>query len=127
MSDIQECPALLVEFTTAMRGDWTHDETWQAITACKTAGFEWARIARGLVDLALRDEAVPTRPRDLWAAVRGLRSLPGTGTLPETGGQGGAEYLAAKAAITARTGMTGPQAVLRETGELELLREGHDP
>ena len=49
------------------------------------------------------------------------------GGAPDPSGQGGEAYLAAKAAITARTGMTGPQAALRETGEMELLREGPDP
>lgn len=125
MTGIRECPALLVEFTTAMREDWTGDEVWAAITACKTAGYEWARIARGLVGLALADEPVPTKPRDLWAGRRGLKSPPGTGTLPDPSGSGGAEYLAAKAAMRAR--VTGPQPVLRESGELELLREGPDP
>lgn len=125
MTELRECPALLVEFTTAMREDWTADETWAAIIACKTAGFEWPRIARGLIDLALTDEPVPTKPRDLWNARRGLRSLPGTGTLPELGGPGGSDYLAAKAAMKARA--TGPQAVLTEEAERELLRGGPDP
>jgi hypothetical protein len=55
-----------------------------------------------------------------WRRARGS----GKGT-PDPTGAGGADYLAAKAAMTARP--TGPQQALRQTGELELLREGPDP
>jgi hypothetical protein len=57
-----------------------------------------------------------------WRRARGS----GNGT-PDPSGSGGAEYLAAKAAMRARTGMTGPQSALTEEAERELLREGHDP
>jgi hypothetical protein len=124
-SAVREAPRELLALVCAMRSDWTTEETWSAILACKTASFEWHRITRGLVDLALRDEPVPTRPKDLWAAIRGLRSLPGTGSGPDPTGEGGADYLAAKAAMAARA--TGPQARLTATGELEFLREGPDP
>lgn len=122
MTDIRECPELLIVFTTSTRLDWTADEVWAAITACRTAGYDWGRIARGLVELALKDEAVPTKPRDLWNAVRGLRSMPGTGGTPDRSGAGGADYLAVKA----RTFGTGPQPALTADAE-EALREGHDP
>lgn len=125
MTEIREAPRELVALALAIRPDWTEAETWSAVLACKTASFEWAKIARGLVNLALRDEPVPTSPRDLWAAMRGLRSQPGTGSGPDPSGEGGADYLAAKAAMRARA--TGPQPVLGQTGELELLREGPDP
>jgi len=47
------------------------------------------------------------------------------GGTPDPTGEGGAEYLAMKAALRARA--TGPQPRLTGTGELEFLREGADP
>lgn len=46
------------------------------------------------------------------------RRASGSSRVPDADRPGGSEYLAAKAAIRARTGTTGPQ---------EALREGHDP
>jgi hypothetical protein len=127
VTEIRECPALLAEFTCSMREDWGHDETRAAILACKTAGLDWGRITRGLVDLALRDEEPPTEPRDLWARVRGLKSAPGTGAPldPRVKERLFGQFQAVTDAHRNRA--TGPQPALTEDAERELLREGHDP
>lgn len=69
----------LIAFACATRPDWTQQETWAAVYAARTAGLDWARLAARLVDIAFREEETPTRPRELWDDVRGLRNLPGTG------------------------------------------------
>lgn len=125
MTEIREAPRELVALALALRPDWSETETWTALQACRTAAFDWPRIVRKLIDLALQDEPVPTSPRDLWAAMRGIKSLPGTGIVPGQSGEGGADYLAMKAALRAKT--TGPMTALRQPGEMELLREGPDP
>ena len=79
MTEIREAPRELLAFVRAVRGDWGEDETAAAVQACRTAGFDWSRIALGMVILALRDDTPPTRPRELWDDVRGLRDRPGTG------------------------------------------------
>ena len=55
-----------------------------------------------------------------WRRARGT----GSGT-PDPAGEGGAEYLAAKAAMRAR--VTGPMTALTPNAERELLRVAHDP
>jgi len=79
MAEIRESPRELLALVTAMREDWSPEETWTAILACKTANHEWPRIARKLVDLALKDEDPPTRPGELWDEIRGVKSPAGTG------------------------------------------------
>jgi hypothetical protein len=127
MTEIRESPRELLALACAMRQDWTTEETWTAILACKTAGFEWSRIVRKLVDLALKDEeGPPTRPGELWDAVRGIKSLPGTGAPLDPAVK--AELFGRLAAVSdARNSATGPQPMLRQTGEIEFLREGPDP
>lgn len=114
MTEIREAPRELLAFVTATRPDWGEDETWTAILACKTAGFDWSRIALGMVLLAHRDETPPTRPRELWDDVRGLRDRPGTGAPLDPDVKAGlfAELAAKNDAY--RRGATGPQAVLPE-------------
>jgi hypothetical protein len=77
--------------------------------------------------------------QEIVAALRGLGWRPvlaipasadwrrrGTGNgTPDPTGQGGADYLKAKAAIAAR--VSGAQPALTETGPQEALREAHDP
>jgi hypothetical protein len=114
VTEIFEAPRELVEFVCATRLDWTQDETMTAIGACRTAGFDWSRIALGMVVLALRDETPPTRPRELWGDVWDSRS--------RTGPAGSLDPDARAAAIAAcqvvtdsrRHGVTGGQQVLAE-------------
>lgn len=79
MTGIREAPRELLNLACAIRPDWTREETWAAIYAAKTAGLPWERLVMRLLGIALRDEDPPTRPRELWDDVRGLRDLPGTG------------------------------------------------
>jgi hypothetical protein len=126
MTDIREAPRKLVEFVCDTRSDWTPEETWTAVLACKTANFDWPRIVRKLIDLALQDEPVPTSPRDLWAAMRGIKSP--AGAVGRLDPAVKAETLARLARVNdARNRATGPMAALRQSGEMELLREGPDP
>lgn len=126
MTDIREAPRKLVEFVCDTRPDWTPEETWTAVLACKTANFDWPRIVRKLIDLALQDEPVPTSPRDLWAAMRGIKSP--AGAVGRLDPAVKAEVLGRIAKVTdARNRGTGPMTVLRQPGEMELLREGPDP
>jgi hypothetical protein len=123
MTEIREAPRELVALALAIRPDWSEDEIWVAVQACKTAGFEWPRVVRNLIDLALKDEPAPTRPGELWDAVRGIKSPAVAGRLdPE------ARARAIEACEASPWGRaTGPQPRLTATGELELLREGADP
>lgn len=125
MTDIREAPRELLALACAIRRDWTTEETWTAILACKTAGFEWSRIVRKLVDLALKDEeGPPTRPGELWDAIRGIKSPAGAGGRLDP--EARARAIEACEASPWRRA-TGPQSVLRQTGEIEFLREGPDP
>jgi hypothetical protein len=120
VTEIRESPKKLRDFVCDMRRDWTPEETWVALLACKTAGFEWAKIARGLVDLALADEPTPTRPRDLYAAVRGISR---TRAIPVPFDPGLKEQVLGRlAAATAAT-----DAIRSGTGPQPALTEGHDP
>jgi hypothetical protein len=71
---VREAPRELLSLACAVRPDWTREETWNAIHAARTAGLPWARIAAGLVGIALREEDPPTRPRELWDFARGIAS-----------------------------------------------------
>lgn len=102
---VREAPRELLAFACAVRPDWTREETWAAIYAAKTAGLDWTRLALRLMGIALREEFPPTSPRELWDYARGITSK-AAGRPPP------ADYLAAKAAITARA--TGPQPALTE-------------
>lgn len=75
----REAERELIAFARATRPDWTQQETWAAVYAARTAGLEWARLAIRLVDIAFSDEEPPTRPRELWDDVRGLRGQPRNG------------------------------------------------
>ena len=124
MTEIREASRELLALVTAMREDWSPEETWTAILACKTAGRDWKLIATRLVAIAIRDDTPPSHPRELWDDVRGVLDRPAPpGRLdPEAR----AKVLADIQAVTdARK--TGPQPALRVTGELEFLREGPDP
>ena len=79
MTETREAPRELLNLACAIRADWTHEETWAAIYAARTAGLEWRRIVTRLVDIAFSDEEPPTRPRELWDDVRGMWNQPGTG------------------------------------------------
>jgi hypothetical protein len=114
VTEIFESPRELLAFVCGMRRDWDPDETWTAILAARTAQYGWPRIVRALIDLALRDEPTPTRPRELWDDVRGLRSLPGTGAPLDPGVK--ERLIADCQAVTDsyRHGTTGGQPVLAE-------------
>ena len=79
MTETREALRELLNLACAVRPDWTREETWAAIYAAKTAGHEWKRIVTRLIDIAFRDDTTPTRPRELWDDVRGVRNQPGTG------------------------------------------------
>jgi hypothetical protein len=126
VTEIREAPRELVALALALRPDWTETETWTALQACRTAAFDWPRIVRKLIDLALQDEPVPTSPRDLWAAMRGIKSP--AGAVGRLDPAVKAETLARLARVNdARNRQTGPMAALRQSSEMELLREGPDP
>jgi hypothetical protein len=112
-SPIRESPRELLAFVTATRPDWGEDETWTAILACKTAGFDWSRIALGMVILAHRDETPPTRPRELWDDVRGLRDRPKPG-VPLDPDAKAAAIAACRTVTDSRRHGTGGQPVLAE-------------
>ena len=126
MTEIREAPRQLLWLVCEMRADWTREETWNAIHAARTAGRDWRGIVTRLVGIALRDETPPTRPRELWDDVRGIRTPAVTRTRldPEVK----AELFAELQAVTEahRHGTTGPQPRLTEDAERELLR-GPDP
>lgn len=126
MTEIREAPRELRALVTAMRQDWTTEETWTAILACKTAGRDWKLIVTRLVAIALRDDTPPSRPRELWDDIRGVLDRPApAGRLdPEARAKVLADI---QAATDARDRQTGPQPSLRDTGPLELLHEGWDP
>lgn len=118
MTGIVDAPRELAAFVCATRPDWTEDETMTAIGACRTAGFEWPRIALGMVVLALRDETPPTRPRELWGDVWDSRS--------RTGPAGSLDPDAKAAAIAACQVVTESRRHAA-TGGQPVLAEGDDP
>lgn len=119
MTEIFESPRRLLDLVCDMRRDWDPEETWTAILAAKTAGLPWPRIVRGLVDLAIRDEEPPTRPRELWDDVRGIRLPAGTRARLDPGVK---ERLLADCAAA-----TDSRRQEAATGGQQVLAEGHDP
>jgi len=125
MTEIREAPRELLALVTAMREDWSAEETWTAILACKTAGREWKLIVTRLVAIAVRDDTPPSHPRELWDDVRGVLDRREPGSLdPEARAKVLADI---QAATDSRNRATGPQARLTATSELELLHESYDP
>lgn len=103
----QESDRGLLYFVCATRPDWTREETWAAIYAAKTAGLPWDRLVLRLIDIAFRVETPPTRPRELWDDVRGLRDrAPVPGRLDAD----------VKAALLADLAVRGPASARRPGG-----------
>lgn len=96
----REAPRELLNLACATRDDWTREETWAAIYAARAAGLEWDRLVLRLLTIALRAEEPPTRPRELWDDMRGIRGgQPGTGAPLDPAVKARLlAYLAAKAA-----------------------------
>jgi hypothetical protein len=62
MTGIREAPRELLALAVAMREDWDRDETWNALLACRAAGWEFTRTALETVRLLVR---LDSEPREL--------------------------------------------------------------
>jgi hypothetical protein len=103
-----------------MRPDWDPADLRDAMTAASYAGWPWRDVYREVTRLMWAQDETPGTLRQ--SARRPRVSVP---TDPEATRRGREALRTAIEEVRARA--TGPQAALRATGELELLREGHDP
>jgi len=103
-----------------MRPDWDPVGLRDAMTAVFNAGWPWRDVYREVARLMWAREETPATLRN--SARRPRASVP---TDPEATRRGREALRSAIEEVRARA--TGPQTALRATGELELLREGHDP
>ena len=125
---IREAARELLIFACGTRPDWTAEETWNAVHAARTAGLEWDKLALRLMRIALREEDLPTWPRERWDYARGITTK-AAGRPPPADHVAGAiaalisgDYDAAYAATH-----DGTAPIRRVTGGRPVLTEGHDP
>jgi hypothetical protein len=67
MTGICEAPRELLALAVAVRPDWDRDEAWDALLACRAAGWEFTRTLLATVRLLVREDA---EPRELVHASR---------------------------------------------------------
>jgi len=126
---VREAPRELLAFVCATREDWSHEETWAAMHAAKTAGLDWTRLALRLMGIALREETPPTSPRELWDFARGITSKAASRPPPAEHVAGAIAALRAgdyAAAWSATHDGAVPPQIARATGEQKVLTEGND-